>query len=92
MREVLIRRRADGVTEVTPRLAPLELADRWVIIFTVAMAAFAFFNTGVMPAEILATVIAACLAGELVLGAKALVLLVLRPPAEVHEVARFRRR
>ena len=92
MREVTIRRRSDGLTELTPRLAPLEITDRWIVIFTVVMAACGFFVTGVMPASVLATVIAACLAGEVVLGAKALVLLLLRPPAEVHEVPRFRRR
>jgi hypothetical protein len=92
MREVTIRKRSDGLTELTPRLAPLEITDRWLVIFTVVMAACGFFLTGVMPASVLATVIAACLAGEVVLGAKALVLLLLRPPAEVHEVPRFRRR
>ena len=92
MREVTIRRRSDGLTELTPRLAPLGMTDRWIVIFTVVMAACGFFLTGVMPASVLATVIAACLAGEVVLGAKALVLLLLRPPAEVHEVPRFRRR
>ena len=92
MREVTIRKRSDGLTELTPRLAPLEITDRWIVIFTVVMAACGFFVTGVMPVSVLATVIAACLAGEVVLGAKALVLLLLRPPAEVHEVPRFRRR
>jgi hypothetical protein len=92
MREVTIRRRSDGLTELTPRLAPLGITDRWIVIFTVVMAACGFFVTGVMPASVLATVIAACLAGEVVLGAKALVLLLLRPLAEVHEVPRFRRR
>jgi len=92
MREVTIRKRSDGLTELTPRIAPLGVTDRWLVIFTVVMAACGFFLTGVMPASVLATVIAACLAGEVVLGAKALVLLLLRPPAEVHEVPRFRRR
>ena len=80
------------MTELTPRLAPLGVTDRWLVIFTVAMAACVFFIAGVMPAAVLATVIAACVAGEVVLGAKALVLLVLRPLAEIHEVPRFRRR
>ena len=92
MREVTIRKRSDGLTELTPRLAPLEITDRWLVIFTVVMAACVCFITGVMPAAILVTVIAACVAGEVVLGAKALVLLVLRPLAEIHEVPRFRRR
>ena len=92
MREVTIRRRSDGLTELTPRLAPLGMTDRWIVIFTVVMAACGFFVTGVMPVSVLGTVIVACLAGEVVLGAKALVLLLLRPPAEVHEVPRFRHR
>jgi hypothetical protein len=89
MREVWIRRRSDGVTELTPRLAPLEAPDRWLIIFTVAIAAAGFFMAGVMPAAVLGAVVAACLAGEVVLGAKALVLALLRPLAEIHEVPRF---
>lgn len=89
MREVWIRRRSDGVTELSPKLAPIEAADRWLIIFTVVMSAAGFFLAGAMPAAVFAAVVAACLAGEVVLGAKALVLLLLRPPAEVHEVPRF---
>jgi hypothetical protein len=92
MREVLIRKRSDGVTELSPRLAPLGVTDRWLVIFTVVMAACGFFLAGWMPAAVLATLIAACLAGEVVLGAKAIVLLLLRPPAEVHDVPRFTRR
>ena len=90
MREVWIRRRSDGVTELSPKLAPLESGDRWLIIFTVTIGAAGFFMAGVMPVAVLAAVVAACLAGEIVLGAKALVLLALRPPAEVLEVPRLR--
>jgi hypothetical protein len=89
MREVWIRRRPDGVTELSPRLAPLDPGDRWLIIFTVVISACGFFLAGVMPAEVLASLFAACLAGEVVLGAKALVLALLRPLAPVHEVPRF---
>lgn len=89
MREVWIRRRSDGVTELSPRLAPLESADRWLIIFTVLICSAGFFMAGVMPAAVLGALAVACLAGEVVLGAKALVLVLLRPPAEVHEVPRF---
>lgn len=89
MREVWIRRRTDGVTELSPRLARLDGPDRWLIIFTVVMAAAGFFAAGVMPAAVLAAVVALCLAGEVVLAMKALVLVLLRPPAEVHEVSRF---
>jgi hypothetical protein len=89
MREVLIRRRSDGVTELSPRLMFLDASDRWLIIFTVSMAAAGIFTAGGMPASVLATLLAACIAGEVVLGAKAIVLLLIRPPAEVHEVPRF---
>lgn len=92
MREVWIRRRSDGVTELSPKLAPLATGDRWLIIFTVAIGAAGFFMAGVMPVAVLAAVVGACLAGEIVLGAKALVLLALRPPAEVLEVPRLGRR
>ncbi len=89
MREVWIRRRKDGVTELSPRLSPLEPADRWSIIFTVVIASGAFFLAEAMPAAVLGAFVVACLAGEVVLGAKALVLLLLRPPAEVLYVRRF---
>jgi hypothetical protein len=92
MREVWIRRRADGITELTPTLAPLESGDRWLIIFTVVISTSGFFMAGAMPAAVLVTLIAACLAGEVVLGAKAIVLALFRPPAKVHEVPRFSRR
>jgi hypothetical protein len=92
MRGVWIRRRADGVTELTPSVAPLEVGDRWLVIFTVVISAAGFFTAGAMPAPILATLIAACVVGEVVLGAKAVVLALLRPPAQVHEVPRFGRR
>jgi hypothetical protein len=92
MREVLIRRRSDGVTELTPPIAPLDVGDRWLVIFTAILSASGFFMAGVMPAEVLATIVAACVAGEVVLGAKAVVLAFLRPPAEVYEVLRFARR
>ena len=92
MREVWIRRRADGVTELTPTVAPLDASERWLVIFTVVMATAGFFMAGVMPFEVLAALVAACLAGEVVLGAKAIVLALFRPLAEVHEVPRFARR
>lgn len=89
MREVWIRKRSDGVTELTPRLAPLDVGDRWLIIVTVVISAAGLFTAGILPAPVLATILAACIAGEIVLGAKALVLALLRPLAEVHEVPRF---
>ncbi len=92
MREVWIRRRSDGVTELTPRLAPLEVGERWLVIVTVLIAAAGLFTSGVMPAAVLGSLAAVCLAGEVVLGAKAVVLALVRPLAEVHEVPRFARR
>jgi hypothetical protein len=89
MGEVWIRRRADGVTELSPRLSPLDGPDRWLVIFTVVMAAAGFFAAGVMPAAVFGAVVALCIAGEVVLATKAIVLLLLRRPAEVHEVPRF---
>jgi hypothetical protein len=92
MREVWIRRRADGITELTPSLAPLEIGDRWLVIFTVVIAASGLFTAGVLPAAVLGTLLAASFAGELFLGTKAVVLTLLRPPAKIHEVSRFRPR
>jgi hypothetical protein len=89
MREVWILRRADGVTELMPRLASLGSSDRWLIIFTVVICAAGFFMAGAMPVAVLGAVVVASLAGEVVLGAKALVLLLLRPRAQIHEVPRF---
>ena len=71
MREVWIRRRADGVTELTPTVAPLDASERWLVIFTVVMATAGFFMAGVMPFEVLAALVAACLAGGAVPGANA---------------------
>ncbi len=89
MREVWIRNRPDGVTELSPKLAPLNVGDRWLIITTVVISTWAFFLAGAMPVAVLGTVLASCFAGEVVLGAKALVLVLLRPPAQVHEVPRW---
>lgn len=89
MREVWIRRRTDGVTELSPPLACLQAPDRWLVIFTVLIASGGLFLAGAIPAPVLGAVVAAGLVGEVILGAKALVLLVLRPPAQVLEVPRF---
>lgn len=92
MREVWIRNRPDGVTELSPAIAPLDPFDRWLVIVTVLMTSGVFFLAGQMPAPVLAAVLAACFVGEVVLGAKALVLALIRPPAQVHEVPRFKLR
>jgi hypothetical protein len=89
MREVWIRNRPDGVTELSPKLAAMEVGDRWLVIVTVVIAASGLFTVGALPAAVLGTFVAAALAGEVVLGAKALVLALSRPLADVHEVPRW---
>lgn len=86
------RNRSDGVTELSPTLSPLDRGDRWLIIFTVGITCSAFFMAGAMPGSILLSIIACAVAGELVLGAKALLLLLFRPEAEVHEVPHWQLR
>jgi hypothetical protein len=88
---VWIRNRNDGVVELSPTLCPVPRADRWLVIFTVAMAAAGVFTAGAMPGEVFALVFASAIAGEVVLGAKAVLLLLLRPAAQVVEVPRFAR-
>lgn len=95
MRHVTIRSRSDGITELGPRLSPLDPSDRLLVIVTVILAAAGFFMTGFMPAEALAAIVFSSVAGEIVLGVKAAILFVLRPAAEVREVphlGRLRRR
>jgi hypothetical protein len=92
MREVWIRNRPDGVTELSPKLSAMDAGDRWLVITTVVITASGLFTVGALPAPVLATILAGSLAGEVVLGAKALVLALLRPPADVHEVPRWDRR
>jgi hypothetical protein len=91
-RDVLIQSRRDGLTELTPKLAPMQLDERWMIITTVVIASWGFFLTGTMPAPVLALVLTACLVGDIGLGAKAVLLALLRPPAKVIPVPRFERR
>jgi hypothetical protein len=86
MREVWIRNRPDGVTELSPTLAPLAREERWIIAYSVAMVAAGFFMSGALPAPMLAAVLVSCVAGEVVLGAKVLLLALLRPRAEVVEI------
>jgi hypothetical protein len=86
MHEVTIRSRSDGVTEVAPKLTTLDAEERSLVIFTVLINGGAFFVSGALPAAALGALAAACLAGEVVLGAKALFLALRRPLADVHEV------
>lgn len=95
MLHVTIRSRSDGITELGPKLAPLDPSDRLLVIVTVVLVAAGFFMSGVMPAAAFAAIVLSSVAGEIVLGLKALVLYAVRPAAEVHEVspvARLRRR
>lgn len=90
-RDVLIRSRSDGLTELSPKLAPLQLDERWMIITTVVIASWGFYLAGTMPALVLAAVLTCCLIGDVALGAKTLLLALLRPPAKVISVPRFDR-
>ncbi|HET8540473.1 MAG TPA: hypothetical protein VFL83_11435 [Anaeromyxobacter sp.] len=92
MRDVTIRCRADGITELTPTLAPLEPGDRLMVIVTVLMVTGGLFLCGVVPAPVGAAVLASCVAGDVVLAVKAAVLALVRPMAPVHEVPSFRHR
>jgi hypothetical protein len=92
MRDVTIRSRADGITELAPKLAPLDPGDRLMVIVTVLLVTGGLFLCGVIPAAVGGAVLASCVAGEVVLGVKTIVLALLRPLAPVHEVPAFARR
>jgi hypothetical protein len=92
MHDVTIRNRADGVVELGPRIAPLDPADRLMVVVTLILVACGLFVSGALRAEAVAVIIVSALAGELVLGVKGFVLLLLRPLADVHEVPRLRSR
>jgi hypothetical protein len=78
--------------ELSPMLSPVAQGDRWLIIFTVAMTAAGLFMSGHMPGLVFLAVLASAIAGEVVLGAKALLLMLLRPVAQVVQVPRFETR
>lgn len=86
MRPVTIRNRGDGLVEIAPRLSPLGATERMLVITSVLFVAAGLFVAGLMPAMVLAAIAACSLAGEVVLGLKALLLVLLRPPAQVVEV------
>jgi hypothetical protein len=90
VRDVWIRNRPDGVTEFSPQRAPFARDERWLLVFSAVMAICGFFVAGVMPAPVLAVLVACCLAGEVILAARSLVLVLRRPLAEVHEVPSWR--
>ena len=86
MHDVTIRSRADGVIELSPKLAPLAPGDRLTVIVTVLLVTGGFFVCGGIPAEVGAAVVASCLAGELVLALKAGLLVLLRPAERVGAI------
>lgn len=88
-RGVWRRNRSDGVVELSPVLSPLAASDRWLIIFTVVMAGAGLFMAGALPAPVFMAVFASAVAGDVILGAKAVLLILLRPAAQVVEVPRF---
>ncbi len=92
MRHVTIRTRGDGVIELAPKLAPLEASERMLVVVTVLLVAGGLFVSGVLPAPVLFALAFPCLTAELLVALRALALVVLRPAAEVHEVAHLRAR
>ncbi len=92
MRDVTIRSRADGITELVPKLSPLKAGDRAIIIVAVLLVTGGLFIAGAVPGIAAAVVAASCVAGEVVLGVKAAALALFRPLAPVHEVRRFKQR
>jgi hypothetical protein len=89
MRHVTIRSRDDGITELVPMLQPLAAADRAAVIGTVLFVTGGLFLSGLVPAGVAAAIAACCVAGDVVLGVKALALALLRPLAPVYEVSRL---
>jgi hydroxymethylglutaryl-CoA reductase len=92
MRDVTIRCRADGITELSPKIAPLRAADRAIVIGAVVSVTLGLFLGGLLPPVVAALVAGACFAGEIVLLVKAAALALLRPLAEVREMPSFTRR
>jgi len=84
--------RKDGIVELTPRRLPLDGSDRLLLVSTVLLGTGGLFVSGAIPAPVLAAVVAASLAVEAFFGLRALALLLLRPAAEVLEVAAWRDR
>lgn len=92
MHDVAIRSRADGIVELSPRAAALPASDRILLVTGLVLVACGLFVSGAMRAEAVAAIVLSAIAGELVIGVKNAILVLLRPRAEVHEVARFRAR
>ncbi len=87
MRHVTIRSRADGITELAPTLKPLAAGERVIVIAAVLFVTGGLFLSGFVPVGVAAAVAASSVAGEVVLGVKALALALLRSPAPVVEVS-----
>jgi hypothetical protein len=87
MQDVTIRSRKDGVVELAPKHAPADPSDRLMLIGTVLLASAGLFVCGMMPAEVLVAIATTSLAGEAVLGIRAILLRLLHPAAEVLELA-----
>jgi hypothetical protein len=90
MAAITIRSRRDGLVELAPNHGPPDVSDRLTVVGTVLFAAGGLFVSGFMPAGVFAAMAASCLAGELVLALEALLLYLVRPAAEVLELARWR--
>jgi len=90
-RDVVVRSRSDGLTELSPKRTPLQLDERWMLITIVVIAAWGLFLAGVMHAVLLAFVLTVCLFGDLLFGARSFLLSVLRPPGKVIPVTRLSR-
>jgi len=88
--DVTIRNRRDGIVELAPKHAPTDLVQRLLLSGTILLGSLSLFVSGTMPPEVLVAIAASCLAGEVVLGVRALALRVLHPAAEVFELARCR--
>ncbi len=90
-RDVVVRSRSDGLTELSPRRWSLGLEERWMILSIVVIAAWGFFLAGALPAALLAVILTVCLFVDLAIGARGVFFSALRPPGKVIPVARFSR-
>jgi hypothetical protein len=90
MQVVTIRSRKDGIVELAPKHQPADSSDRLMVIGTVLLASAGLFVCGMMPGEVLVALAAISLAGEIVLGLRALALRLFHPAAEVLELAHCR--
>ncbi len=92
MRDVTIRCRADGIIELSPRLAPLKGEDRVIVVVTVLLVTGGLFLSGALPPAVAGVVMASCVVGDAVLAVKRGALALFRPVAEVLELPSARRR